>query len=293
MNILITGSSGYIGRNFIKLSSGLNIREVDLLTTSPEEVDFSGIDSVLHLAAIVHHKESYPTEQYFKINRDLAYEMALKSKKHSVNQFVLISTSKVYGESSSIQAAWNENSVCNPIDPYSQSKYEAEKLIGNLVDEKFSVAIIRPPLVYGPGVKANMLSLIKLVDKCPVLPFGGLNNIRSMVYVGNLVALLQLVIEKQASGVYLAGDRTPISTSELVENIAISLNKRRIMIKPPNWILSIARITQPSLINRLFGSFVLDNSLTNESLHFIPPYTCKTGISEMVKWYKSLYKRGL
>src|SRR5664280_1285699 len=148
MNILITGSSGFIGRNFIKLSSGLNIREVDLLTTSPEEVDFSGIDSVLHLA----------------------YEMALKSKEHSVNQFVLISTSKVYGDSSPLQDAWNEKSVCNPIDPYSQSKYEAEKLVGSLADDKFKVAIIRPPLVYGPRVKANMLNLIKMVDMCPILP---------------------------------------------------------------------------------------------------------------------------
>jgi|NGEPerStandDraft_6_1074524.scaffolds.fasta_scaffold38092_1 UDP-glucose 4-epimerase len=288
MNILITGSSGFIGRNFIKLSSGLNIREVDLLTTSPEEVDFSGIDSVLHLAAIVHHKDAVPVDQYFKINRDLAYEMALKSKEHSVNQFVLISTSKVYGDSSPLQDAWNEKSVCNPIDPYSQSKYEAEKLVGSLADDKFKVAIIRPPLVYGPRVKANMLNLIKMVDICPILPFKGINNRRSMVYVGNLVALLQHVIEKQASGVFLTGDLNPISTSKLVEIIAHCLNKRRIMIKTPKLILRIAGMVKPEILERLYGSFVLDNSITNSSLQFIPPYSCQEGIAEMVKWYKAL-----
>lgn len=286
MNILITGSFGFIGSSFIKLSSGLNIREVDLLTTTPDKVNFSGIDSVLHLAALVHQMKGAPEEQYFKVNRDLAFDVAKRAKEQGVKQFVLMSTAKVYGESTIKGGYWNEYSECNPTDPYGRSKLEAERLIRGLEDTNFKVAIVRSPLVYGAGVKANMLNLVKVVDKVPILPLDGIENSRSMVFIGNLIALLNQIIKKRASGVFIAGNSFPISTTELVQQIGRSLAKKRVLFSVPNLLLKIARIFKPALVDRLFGSLVLDNSKTNKVLDFSPPYSFEQGINEMVDWYQ-------
>lgn len=288
MNILITGSSGFVGTSFIQLSSGLNICEVDLLTTTIEKVNFNGIDSVLHLAALVHQMKGASEGHYYKVNRDLAFEVAKRAKSSGVRHFILMSTAKVYGESTKENFSWNENSPCNPTDPYGKSKFEAEQLIKGLEDENFKVAIVRSPLVYGSGVKANMLNFVKLVDKVPILPFKGINNLRSMVYVGNLVALLKHIIEKQASGIFIAGDRSPLSTMELVKLIIKGIGKKRILIQLPNFILKVANLIKPAFVDRLFGSLVLDNTNTNDSLEFIPPFTNEEGVLEMIDWYKSL-----
>lgn len=284
--LLITGSSGFIGSNFIKNSNQFDITEIDLLTIKTDKISFINIDSVLHLAAMVHQMKGAPEEQYYKINRDLAYEVAKRAKWQGVKQFVLMSTAKVYGESSTNDGYWNEESDCNPTDPYGKSKLEAETLISSLADENFKVAIIRSPLVYGAGVKANMFNLVKLVDKLPVLPLGGISNQRSMVYIGNLVALINNIISQQASGIFIAGDRLPLSTTSLVEYIRMALNKKRLVFRMPNLFLSSARAIRPAFIERLYGSLVLDTSNTNRRLNFTPPFSSEEGISEMVEWYR-------
>lgn len=285
--ILIPGSSGFIGTYFIKNSPELNIVELDLLTQNVDEIDFSGINSVLHLAALVHQMQGAPEAQYFKINRDLAYEVAKRAKEQNVKHFVLMSTAKVFGESTTGKPAWNEHSECHPEDAYGKSKYEAEKLIRGLEDENFKVAIVRSPLVYGVGVKANMYKLVKLVDRIPMLPLGGIQNKRSMVYAGNLVALLKHIIAKQASGVFIAGDRSSLSTSELILMIGNALNKRIYLVKVHPFIKSIIAKIKPSIVDRLFGSLELDNASTNEKLGFVPPYATDEGINKMVEWFKS------
>jgi nucleoside-diphosphate-sugar epimerase len=288
MNILITGSSGFVGTNFIKNAPEINIAEVDLLVQKVSEIDFTGVDSVLHLAALVHQMKGAPEDQYFRINRDLAFEVAKRAKEQGVKQFVLMSTAKVFGESTTGIHAWNENSECDPQDAYGKSKWEAEKFIRSLEDDNFKVAVVRSPLVYGAGVKGNMLNLIKLVDKFPILPLGGIKNKRSLVYVGNLVALLQHIIKNQKSGVFIAGDRSALSTSDLVRLIGKGFNKRVYLMKIPSFLLRFASSLKPSIVDRLFGSLELDNRLTNEKLGFIPPYTLEQGIGEMIKWYKEL-----
>lgn len=286
MVILITGSSGFIGTNFIRNSPEFKNIEVDLLTKNIEEIDFSNVNSVLHLAALVHQMKGAPEEQYSKINRDLAYEVAKRAKVEGVKHFVLMSTAKVFGESTTNKLAYDENSECHPQDAYGRSKYEAEKLIRELEDDNFKVAVVRSPLVYGLGVKANMYNLVKLVDRSLVLPLGGIENKRSMVYVGNLVALLKHIIEKQASGVFIAGDRSPLSTTELTQMISKAFNKHVFLLKVPHFLRSIINKIKPSIIERLFGSLELDNSSTNKKLRFIPPFTSEEGIIEMVEWYK-------
>lgn len=285
MNILITGSSGFVGINFIKHSKNFIITEIDLLTQKVNEIEFSGYDSILHLAAIVHQMKDIPDEQYFKINRDLSYEVARKGKSQGVKHFVFMSTAKVYGESITENSSWNENSVCEPGDAYGRSKFEAEKLISSLEDDNFKVAIVRSPLVYGAGVKANMYNLMKLVYNFPLLPFGDINNRRSMVYIGNLVALLQHIINTRASGIFIAGDRVPLSTTELTKLIAKAFKKKLYLLRIPGFILNWARKIKPSIVDRLFGSLELDNSQTNKKLRFEPPYTSEDGIFDMVLWF--------
>ena len=157
-NILITGSSGFIGRYFIKNASEFTFHEIDLLTKKPENIDFSNTDSVLHLAAIVHQMKGGIEEEYFRVNRDLAFEVAKQAKAQGVKQFILMSTAKVFGESTTGTVSWNEKSQCFPKDAYGKSKWEAENLIRGLETESFKVAIIRSPLVYGEellGVKVR------------------------------------------------------------------------------------------------------------------------------------------
>jgi nucleoside-diphosphate-sugar epimerase len=288
--ILIPGSSGFIGTHFIKNFPELNIVEVDLLTQNVDEIDFSGIDSVLHLAALVHQMKGAPEEQYFKINRDLAYNVAKRAKEQGVKHFLLMSTAKVFGESTTGTPPWDENSECYPQDAYGKSKYEAEKLIKSLADNNFKVAIVRSPLVYGVGVKANMYNLVKLVDCFKVLPLGGIQNRRSMVFVGNLVALLQHIIDNQAAGVFIAGDQSSLSTTELTWLIGKSLKKRLILVKIPYFIVWALSRIKPSIVDRLFGSLELDNSNTNEKLGFVPPFSTEEGINKMVEWFK--YQKG-
>ena len=283
--LVITGSSGFVGTNFIKSSRQFDIAEVDLLTQSVSELNFVGKDSVLHLAALVHQMKGAPVDQYFKVNRDLAFDVAKRAKEQGVKQFVFMSTAKVYGESTTNKLPWNEQTLCNPVDPYGKSKYEAEKLIQSLEDSSFKVAIVRSPLVYGMGVKANMFNLIGLVNKFPVLPLGGIDNSRSMVYMGNLIALLTQIIETQASGVFIAGDYMPLSTTQLTKLIALGLNKKVLLVKIPNILLKGIGKVKPTITDRLFGSLELDNASTNERLDFIPPYPIEHGVNEMVKWY--------
>ncbi len=287
MTLAITGSSGFIGTNFIKQVHGFQIIEIDLLSQKVENIDFTGVDAVLHLAALVHQMKVAPEEQYFKINRDLAFELAQKAKKQGVKHFIFMSTSKVYGESTTGKEAWNETSLCNPVDPYGKSKMEAEKLILGLQDADFKVAVVRSPLVYDIGVKANMYNLIKLIDSFSVLPLGNIQNRRSMVYVGNLIALQEHIIKNKESGIFIAGDQTPLSTTSLCMLIAKSFSKKITLFSIPSIFRQLASIIKPSIVERLFGSLELDNSKTNLKLKFIPPYSTEQGINEMVQWYKS------
>src|SRR3972149_3840531 len=162
-NILITGSSGFIGSNFIKLNTSLTVREIDLLTTTIETSDFSDIHSILHLSALVHQMKGAPENEYFKTNSDLAFNTAKKAKEEGVSHIIYMSTVKVYGEFTNFGESWNEDTERKPIDPYGKSKLEGEKRIKELEDQNFAVSIIRTPIVYGPGVKANMYNLMALV----------------------------------------------------------------------------------------------------------------------------------
>ncbi|MCX6254225.1 MAG: NAD-dependent epimerase/dehydratase family protein, partial [Bacteroidia bacterium] len=200
--ILITGSNSFVGTNFRKFSQYKEIDEISLFNNNPEDIDFSRYDVVLHLAAIVHQSKKIPESEYFNVNRDLCLRIAENAKKAGIKQFVFLSTLKVYGDFVPDLDLRNENSRCFPNDAYGKSKYEAEIGLKKFEDVNFTVSIIRTPLVYGEGVRANMLSIIKLVDSFPLLPFGKISNKRNFTYIENLVGFIDRIIEKKASGTF-------------------------------------------------------------------------------------------
>jgi UDP-glucose 4-epimerase len=287
VKILITGANSFVGTNYRKFSQFKDVDEISLFDTRPEDINFSKYDVVLHLAAIVHQSKIISEHEYFAVNRDLCLRVAEFAKKAGIGQFVFLSTVKVYGDCIPDLKIRNENSICFPKDSYGRSKLEAEMGLKKLEDLDFIVSIIRTPLIYGEGVKANMISLIKLIETMPILPFKDISNKRNFTYVANLVGFIDQIIIKRASGVYIAMDNNAISTTELVNYLSKYLEKKVILFKLPGILLRKGRYFVPTLIDRLYGSLEVDNSMTLNELQYSPPFTTEEGIKKMVQSYKA------
>ena len=284
--ILIAGANSFIGTNFRKFSKYQDIEEISLHENRPEDIDFGKFDVVLHLAAVVHQLKKIPESEYIYVNRDLCLRVAENAKTAGVKQFIFLSTLKVYGDYVPDTDLRNENSECFPDDSYGRSKYEAEIGLQKLEDINFIVSIIRPPLVYGEGVKANMLSIIKLVKSFPFLPFGKIYNKRNFVYTENLVAYIDRIIEKKSSGIFIAMDDLAISTTELVTYLSKYLGKKVRLFKLPEIFIKIGAYFIPGIFDRLYGSLEFDNTKTKRKLNFEPPFSCEEGIRKMIISYK-------
>jgi nucleoside-diphosphate-sugar epimerase len=282
--ILITGADSFVGNSFKKYSVFKDIEEISLLKYETGEIDFTKYNVVLHLAAIVHRTDKISLEKYMKVNRDLCLDVAEKAKVSGVNLFIFMSTIKVYGDEDT-KVVRDEESVCNPDDAYGKSKLEAESGLRRLQNEKFKVAIIRSPLIYGEGVKANMLKIIKLIDFCPVLPFDKIENRRNYTYIENLTGIIDRIIEIDASGTFIVMDEKAISTTELIRCISKSLGKKVFLFKLPVQLIKVGKYVLPGFFSRLFGSDEYDNRRTLQNLTYNPPYSTEEGIRRMVKYY--------
>lgn len=285
LRILITGSDSFVGRNFINNSANKQIDEISLFDTRPEDIDFSKYDVIIHLVAIVHQSKKIPEGQYFKVNKDLCLSVAEHAKKAGVKQFIFLSTVKVYGKFVSGSGPWNEDSICKPEDSYGRSKYEAEVLLKKLETAEFIVSIIRTPLVYGEGVRANMYGILRLIDNFRILPFKNIENKRNFTSVENLTAFIDRIIEKRLGGTFIAMDEIALSTTYLVFLISKYLDKRVVLLKIPNFVIKLGVRFVPRIFDRLYGSFEMDNSETLKKLDFTPPYSTEYGIEKMVKQY--------
>jgi nucleoside-diphosphate-sugar epimerase len=288
--VLITGANSFIGTNFHKISENQNIREVSLKEILPEKIDFSNIDVVLHLAAIVHQSKKIDKEKYLSVNRDLCIRVAELAKSAGVKQFIFLSTVKVYGKYIPGSDPWNEDSVCNPDDDYGISKYEAELALKRVEDTGFVVSIIRTPIVYGPGVAGNILKLIKLIEKFPMLPFFKVNNNRHYTYVDNLVGFIDRIIEVKASGTFIAMDEFALSTTYLVLYLSGLLHRKIILFTVPDLLLKTLVAWKPEIFDRLYRSFYLDNSKTKKILQYTPLFTSEEGLAMTVSFYQSKKK---
>ncbi len=277
--ILLTGSSGYVGSSFI--ASNINkykFETFSLFKSQVQDVNFIDVQVVLHCAALVHKKKELPYIEYDEVNAQYPYLLAKEAKKNGVKHFVFLSTIAVYGQ---IDGVISENSECRPVSNYGVSKLEAEKKLLSLNDNNFVISIIRPSMVYGKEAPGNIQSLIKLVSKLPLLPFRGVCNKRYFVYIGNLCALIDKVIESRQSGVYLAADDESISLEYILYKIAEYSNKKRFLFKMP-YLENVLKYIKPNLYQKLYGNLIINNDMTKKKLNFNNPYTVEQGIYYMV-----------
>jgi UDP-glucose 4-epimerase len=279
MKLLLTGATGFIGKYFIATNESHKITPFSFQYGEIISTDFSHYDTVVHLGALVHQMSSVTPAEYEYINVKKTIELANKAKEDKVKHFIFMSTVKVYGEES--DTVYNESTPCYPQDFYGMSKWHAEQELQKLSCEHFTVSIIRTPIVYGTGVKANIKNLIELVKMVSVLPFGDTRNIRSMVYVGNLSALIESVLTQRRGGVFLACDDTPLSTTQFIQKIADAMGKKRYLLNIPLF-ENFLKYFKPSFYKRLFGNLIIDNSLTKKQLNFSNPYTTDQGIWMML-----------
>jgi UDP-glucose 4-epimerase len=286
MRILMIGSNSFIGNNFKKYSNFKEIDEISLISNRPESIDYSGYQIVLHLAAIVHQKHRIPYSEYEKVNVELPVKIAKLAMKSGVKQFIFLSTVSVYGLHPAYREAINEFTICNPKNDYGKSKLAAELELRKLNTSDFTVSIIRSPMVYGEDIKANLLSLVKLVNKFPVLPFANIDNLRSFVAAENLVEYIDRIMVYNAGGLFIACDQIPISTSKLVALIASNLEKKIRLCRMPEFVIKAGIYLEINTFISLYGSFILENNYTIKRLNFAPRVTIEEGIKKMIEKYR-------
>jgi len=255
------------------------INTFSFLNGNFQDLDLVNIDIIIHLSALVHQMDGASEEEYEKINVTQTIKLAKKAKDTRVNHFVFMSTVKVYGEETNIP--YIEHSACKPQDNYGKTKLKAEQELKKLGSDDFKISIIRTPIVYGYGVKANIKSLVKLISNISVSPFANIQNKRSMIYVGNLCHLIDEIIIQEKAGLFLACDDKPLSTTKLIELIADGLNKKVYLVNIP-FFESLLKLVKPSFHKRLYESLEVDNKHTKKVLSLENIYTIEEGVNLMI-----------
>jgi len=253
----------------------------------------SGIEGIVHLAArvhVMHESAADPLAAYREVNVAGTERLVRQAAEAGVKRLVYISSVKVYGEENAVP--YSEEDTLSFQDAYGISKYEAEEVLKKVgAETDLDIMILRPPLVYGPGVKANFLRLLKLIHKGIPLPLGLVRNRRSMVYLGNLVSAIMTCLEHpRATGeTFLVSDGEDISTADLVRKIASAMGRRATLLPVPLVILKAlgSLAGKRAEIDRLTGSLCVDSSKICELLDWQAPYTFEQGIQETVDWYQS------
>lgn len=269
-NILIIGEHSYIGtcfREYIeKEAPQVTVEAVSARNGKWQESDFSEYDTVLHVAAIVHKKEQPEMlSMYQEVNTQLPVDLAKKAKSSGVKQFVFLSTMAVYGSQPSPISG---NTRLQPTTMYGKSKLEAEQKLKDLADEKFTVIILRPPMVYGPNCPGNYARLSGLACKLPFFP--NVKNQRSMVYIENLCACIHEEIEKRAESYRIICPQNIeyVNTTELVKAIRKSHGKGTLILPFPQLVMGCLA-TRISTIEKLFGDYYYAHESGEESYQIV------------------------
>ena len=267
--VLVTGVNSYIGNAFRSymeqypeeaVVDGISVRN-DAWKT----LDFSRYDCIFDVAGIAHADTGHVSEEvkkrYYAVNCDLTVALAQKAKEEGVRQFIFMSSAIVYGDSAPIgfQRMITRDTPPAPADFYGDSKLQAEKGILPLADDHFKIAVLRPPMIYGKGSKGNYPVLSKMAQKLPAFP--KVENCRSMLYIGNLVEFVRLVIKNEESGFFFPQNGQYSNTSQLVQMIAEAHGKHIILVggcTVPLRLLSQAT----GLVNKAFGSLAYDMSMS-------------------------------
>lgn len=308
MKILVTGANGLVGRALCSVLDQTKDHVVRAVRTSTtpwevpvgdlnEDTDWSEAlghktDVVVHLAAQVPLSDvasRAPGDQYTEVNTLGTANLARQCAQYGVKRFIFISTVKVLGEGKS--EPYRDTDLAIPADAYAMSKWEAEQTLWQIAAETgMEVVVLRPPLVYGPGVKGNFLRLMQAINKGRPFPFGAIHNRRSLIYLGNLVDVIRrcLTHPKAAGKTFLVSDGDDVSTPELVRRIAASLGRRPFLLPVPVLCMRWAGrvLGKKAAVDRLLGSLRVDISPLREELGWTPPYTMRAGLEATAQWYR-------
>lgn len=273
--ILITGANSYIGVSFEKYMAQwpeqYQVDTVDMIDGTWREKDFSGYDAVFHVAGIAHSDNGKISPEkaklYYAVNTDLTVETAKKAKADGVKQFIFMSSAIVYGESAPLgkTKVITKDTPVSPANSYGDSKVQAENGILPLNDDSFKVVILRPPMIYGPGSKGNYPILSKLAQKLPVFP--KVNNQRSMLYIGNLMEFVRLMVENEEQGIFWPQNAEYSNTTELVKLIAKAHGKKILIIPGLIWALKLMSFVT-GLVNKAFGSLSYEQSISSYKVDY-------------------------
>ena len=312
MRVLITGATGFVGSRLTASMDASN-RSIQfrLVTRRPpsgripnaEEIRVDGIsgdtdwadsllnvDVVIHLAARVHVMDDIsvdPLSEYRLVNVQGTLNLARQAAKAGVRRFIFLSSIKVNGEETAPGECFSESSKPNPVDPYGVSKHEAEEGLREICEKTgMEYVIIRPPLIYGPGVKANYQRLVQAVKRGFPLPFGCINNKRSMLALDNLIDFIIFTTSepRAANQTFLLSDGQDLSSKELVTKIALALGLPPRILPVPAVLLKVLGIFlgKRTAIDRLLGSLQIDSSKARALLGWKPPISVDEGIARTV-----------
>ena len=297
MKILVTGATGFIGSHLVPFLENrhevttLNAREVSA-TNHEWQSQVDDCEVLVHLAGRAHVSTNALDEQIYKtVNTDLTETLA-KQMARTNKHMIFVSTSVVYGEQSQKSKAFVVGDRLHAVSPYASSKIAAEDALQKIsLQNQFNYTIIRPPLVYGPGVKANFLSMLKWVKSGLPLPLGSARNLRSLVSVRNLADLIENCATNTAAKnqIFNVSDDHDVSTTELLKTIAAAMNKPARLVKVPLPILKLGSqiIGKPRAYDGLCGSFQLDISQTKQKLGWHAPFSLQDEIATTVAAFLS------
>jgi nucleoside-diphosphate-sugar epimerase len=309
MRLLVTGATGFIGKHLVCHFNGLGwtvIRGLrsrgndsraenvhpDIVRVDPDTGHFDisdRIDGVVHLAGIA-HATGVDAEEYRSANAVWTQKIGRRAAELGIPRLIFISTAKVTGDSHPVPI--DERAPFHPNDIYASSKAAAEVMLDEVGRQnEMRIITIRLPLVYGPGVKANFLSLLKLVDSGWPLPLASVINRRSLVYVGNLASAIEVCLTRPvaANRTFFVSDDYDVSIPQLVEAIATALGKRpRLFPFPPRLLQVLGGLAgRKDQVARLTESLQVDISRIKTEINWQPPFSLQQGLAHTASWYRT------
>lgn len=314
MKVLVTGANGFVGRSVCArviaegwtaiaamrqphdMPGGVETRIVEPLgPATPWSKTLLGVDAVVHLAGRAHvmrETEADPEAIFRAVNATGTLHLAQQAAAYGIRRFVFMSSIKVNGEMTQ-GTPFTFEDMPAPRDAYGRSKWEAEQGLARLAHGggHFHVTVFRPPLVYGPQVRGNFLSLLRAIDAGWPLPLGAIDNRRSLIFVDNLADAVVTSLREQTAQVetFLPSDGEDVSTPELIRRLARLMDKpARLLPVPPSWLRAAGRLLgRGAAIERLTGSLQVRGSAFRSRFGWTPPATLDHGLAATVAWYKA------